>query len=206
MIIVWHGHACFTLASEQGTLAIDPFVDHYVPGLSPIRLHADQVVCSHEHRDHCARDLVRISGCEPTYQLETISTFHDGEEGSLRGTNTIHVITADGLRVAHLGDLGCPLTGEQAARLQDLDALLIPVGGHYTIDAAQAQDIVEQLKPRVVIPMHYRSDSFGYDVLAPLSDFTSLRRDTVYYGGNRFVLTPNTPAQTAVLTYQPQTI
>ena len=144
MLIIWHGHSCFTLVSEQGTLAIDPFVDHYVPGLSPIRLHADQVVCSHEHRDHCARDLVRLSGCEPAYQLEAISSFHDGEDGTLRGMNTIHVSTADRLRVAHLGDLGCPLTEEQTARLRNLDALLIPVGGFYTIDAAQAQAMAEE--------------------------------------------------------------
>ena len=97
----------------------------------------------------------------------------------------------------------CRLTPEQAGRLQGLDALLVPVGGYYTIDAGQAKALVDALRPRVVVPMHYRSDTFGYDVLAPLEDYLALCRDVVRYPGNTLELTAGTPAQTAVLRYCP---
>jgi len=203
MYIVWHGHACFTFVSEAGTLVIDPYQDDYVPGLSPLRLVADQVLCSHDHKDHAARQTVTITDRPHEFQIETIPCFHDDQQGALRGTNLIHIITDNGLRVAHLGDLGCPLTQEQIDQLQNLDALLIPIGGYYTIDAAQAQAIVEQLNPRVVIPMHYRTDEFGYDVLATRDEFLRLRGNAVYYAGNRFHLTGNNRVQTAVLSYHP---
>ena len=174
MIIVWHGHACFTLASEQGPLAIDPFVDHYVPGLSPLKLTAEQVLCSHSHGDHGAAQLVPLSGRPTPFEVETLDTFHDPEQGTLRGKNTVHILSAEGLRVAHLGDLGCMPTPEQVETLKGLDAVLIPVGGFYTIDAAQAKALVDDINPRVVVPMHYRSDSFGFDVLGTVEDYAAL--------------------------------
>ena len=108
--------------------------------------------------------------------------------------------------MAHLGDLGCTLEPEQMEKLKGLDALMIPVGGFYTIDAKQAKALVDQLQPRVTIPMHYRGDGFGYEVTGPLEDYLALCRDqnVVRYPGNTLELTPDTPAQTAVLTYSPQ--
>ncbi|MGE4277274.1 MAG: MBL fold metallo-hydrolase [Lawsonibacter sp.] len=202
MNVIWNGHSCFTLESEDGSVVFDPYQDGAVPGLAPLRLTADAVLCSHEHRDHGARSAVTLTGRSPSFHLTTLSTFHDPEGGALRGPNTIHILSSEGLRIAHLGDLGCPLTEEQLGLLQGLDALLIPVGGYYTIDVAQAQALVQQLNPRVVIPMHYRSDTFGYDVIARLDDFLALRSDVVRYAGNTLALTKDTPSQTAVLTYQ----
>ena len=137
----------------------------------------------------------------PGYRIEEISTYHDPERGALRGPDTIRILSAEGMRIAHLGDLGCALTPEQAEQLQGLDALLIPVGGHFTIDAGEAQAVVEQLKPRVVVPMHYRFGDHGYGVIGPLENFLALRKDVVKYEGNTLELTKDTPAQTAVLTY-----
>ena len=105
--------------------------------------------------------------------------------------------------MAHLGDLGCELEPEQLEALKNLDALMIPVGGFYTIDAAQAKALVEQLKPRVTVPMHYRGENFGYDVIGPLEDYLKLCSDVVRYPDNVLTLDRDTPAQTAVLTYQP---
>ena len=97
--------------------------------------------------------------------------------------------------------MGCGLTPEQAEALSGLDALLIPVGGFYTIDAGQAKAVVDQLKPRVVVPMHYRGKDFGYEVIGSVEDFLALQSGVVRYEGNVLELTQDTPAQTAVLTY-----
>ena len=202
MNLIWNGHSCFTLETAEGSVVFDPYRDGSVPGLSPIRLTADLVLCSHDHRDHGARELVGLTGRTPSFSVETISTFHDPECGALRGPDTIHIVAAEGMRLAHLGDLGCIPTPEQLDRLRGLDALLIPVGGYYTIDASQAQELAEELKPRIVVPMHYRSDTFGYEVIARLEDFLALRSDVVRYPGSALELTPHTPAQTAVLTYR----
>lgn len=202
MNLIWNGHSCFTLETAEGSVVFDPYRDGSVPGLSPIRLTADLVLCSHDHRDHGARELVGLTGRTPSFSVETISTFHDPEAGALRGPDTIHIVAAEGMRLAHLGDLGCALSREQLDRLRGLDVLMIPVGGYYTIDASQAQELVEELKPRIVVPMHYRSDTFGYEVIARLEDFLALRSDVVRYPGSALEITPHTPTQTAVLTYR----
>ena len=205
MNIIWNGHSCFTLDTTQGVVVLDPYQDGSIPGLSPLHLTADLVLCSHEHKDHGAREMVALTGKPVSLQVEELPTFHDPEQGALRGTNIIRIFTAEGLRVAHLGDLGCDLTPEQAEKLQGLDALMIPVGGYYTIDARQAKALADALRPRVVIPMHYRGASFGYEVTGPLEDYLALcgGENVVRYSGNTLELTADTPAQTAVLTYQP---
>lgn len=201
MKLIWNGHACFTIETAQGSVVLDPYNDNYVPGLAPLNVSADLVLCSHGHGDHNAAQVVKLTGAAPTFRVETLDTFHDPEQGALRGRNTIHIICAEGMRVAHMGDLGCELTAEQIEALKGVDAMLIPIGGFYTIDAAQAKTVVEQTSPRVVIPMHYRSDSFGFDVLGTVEDFTALCGSVVHYEGNCVELTAETPAQTAVPTY-----
>ena len=203
MVLKWNGHSCFTLETSQGSVVFDPYEDGSVPGLAPLHLSADVVLCSHDHRDHNAKQVVALTGRTPSFQVETLSTYHDPVQGTLRGPNTIHIISTEGMRLIHLGDLGCSLAPEQEARLEGADVLLVPVGGYYTIDASQAQTLVQSLAPRIVVPMHYRSDSFGYDVIAPLEDFLALRGDVVRYSSNTLELTPDTPSQTAVLTYLP---
>jgi len=202
MKLTWHGHACCTVETTQGTLVIDPYEDNYVPGLAPIRLSADQVVCTHQHRDHNAVQIVTVSGTIPTYQLTTLETFHDDVQGAKRGKTLMFLLEAEGMRLAHLGDIGCTLTPEQMEQLKDLDVLLLPVGGFFTIGPKEAQDLIQALKPRIVVPMHYRSDTFGYDVLATVEDFLALRNDVVRYEENWIQITPETKGQTAVLTYQ----
>ncbi len=201
MKLIWNGHSCFTLETTAGTFVLDPYQDGSVPGYAPLKLEADAVFCSHEHRDHGAREVVALSGKPVDVALEEIHTFHDPEQGKLRGNDIIRVFSAEGLKVAHLGDLGCELTPEQKEKLKGLDALMIPVGGFYTIDAQQAKALVDQLKPRVVIPMHYRGKGFGYDVIGPVEDFLSLCDNVVHYESNTLELTKDSPAQTAVLSY-----
>lgn len=199
--ITWHGHSCFSVSADGYSIVLDPYAPDSVPGLPPLSLSASQVLCSHGHSDHGYTDAVDLSARKQgsPFTVTVIQTFHDDQNGSLRGENRIHILEADGLRIAHLGDLGCTLEPGQMELLKDLDAIMIPVGGYYTIDAAQARALVEAVKPRIVIPMHYRSVTFGYDVIGRLEDYTKLCRDVVTYASASMVLEKDTPAQTAVL-------
>ena len=204
MKITWHGHSCFTIDTAQGSVTVDPFQDNYVPGLGVIRPVSDAVFCSHGHGDHHGVDAVQLTGKDCAVGVETVSTFHDEVEGAKRGTNLIHIFSAEEMKVIHLGDLGCELTGEQIAALANPDVLLIPVGGFYTIDAKQARAIIDQLNPRVVIPMHYKGQGFGFDVIASVDDFLSLWEGTVkVLEGNTAEVTADTPAQVILPQFVP---
>ncbi len=201
MRILWNGHSCFTVETDAGSAVFDPYIDGMVPGLAPLSLTADAVFCSHGHDDHNAVDKVALTGRTPAFTVEEIPSFHDDMRGLKRGKNTIRILSAEGLRVAHLGDLGHMLKGPALEKLRGVDALLIPVGGFFTIDAPTAKKVVDAVSPRVVIPMHYRLGGMGFDVISELSAFTSLCDDVVEYDTNCLELTAITPAQTAVLRY-----
>ena len=203
MKLIWHGHSCFTVETADGSAVFDPYADGMVPGLQPLAVTGDAVFCSHRHDDHNAVEKVTLTGKPFTAQVETIPCYHDGKRGLQRGKNTIHILSAEGMRVAHLGDLGHGLKGAALDKLRGVDALLIPVGGFFTIDAATANELAKAVAPRVVVPMHYRLGGMGFDVLSELSAFTSLRSDVVEYDTNTLELTADTPAQTAVLRYVP---
>lgn len=174
MTITWYGHACFALESSCGSIVFDPYGPGTVPGWTLPALTADKVICSHGHRDHNYSKGVAPTGGAFTGGILQIPTFHDDKRGALRGENTITLVGAEGLRVVHMGDVGCPLTQEQIAALGRVDVLMIPVGGHYTVDAAQAWEITQALGPSIVIPMHYRGRGFGYDVIGPVEPFLKL--------------------------------
>lgn len=201
MKITYLGHSCFKITSEGYAIILDPYQDKSVPGYRPLREQADQVLCSHEHQDHHGVDQVALhQGGRSPFTIETISTWHDDQQGALRGPDTFHILDDGQCRLAHLGDLGCELTAQQKERLKGLDALLIPVGGFYTIDARQAKALAEELEPLVVVPMHYRGNGFGYDVIGPVDAYTDLCADVVRYPGSDLELTAETAKQTAVLT------
>lgn len=115
------------------------------------------------------------------------------------GSNTVHILDDGCLRVAHFGDLGCRLSEEQAALLMGLDAVMVPVGGYYTIDAGQAKELVDRIRPRVVIPMHYRGETFGFEVLGTVESFADRCEVVVEYPGAFLELTKETEPHTAVL-------
>jgi len=202
MKITWIGHSCFKLEKDGYSIVIDPYGDASVPGYTPVREEADMVLCSHEHRDHNAREAVILRSTEKTpFRVTVIDTFHDEEKGAVRGADKIHVIDDGETRLAHLGDIGCPLEPDQAALLQELDVLLIPVGGFYTIDAGQAAEIVGQLQPRIVVPMHYRSekDGFGYDVIGTVDAFAELMKDVMVIPSCELDSTMELPSQVLIM-------
>ncbi len=199
MKITWLGHACFRIEHGDCSLIIDPYRDGSVPGLSSLRERANGVLCSHEHGDHAGRETVQVTGGAEAISVEVLDTFHDDAGGSLRGPNKIFLLSDGTHRAAHLGDLGCRPSPEQLETLKGLDALMIPVGGFYTIGGALAAELVKELQPRMVIPMHYRTESFGFDVISTAADFTS-RMDTVAILPGSQVDTAETyPAQVLVV-------
>ena len=193
MKLTWLGHSCFAVESGGYRVVLDPY---YVESYPPLHTSANEVLCSHHHRDHDFVEAVELTprGGSP-FTVETVQTFHDDQGGALRGTNTIHVLAAEGLHVVHLGDLGHELSEEQLAPLRSCDALLIPVGGFYTIDAETAKRVADAIAPRVIVPMHYRHGSHGYDVIATMEDFLRLYpADEVHcLDGSSFELTPDAP-------------
>ena len=181
MKISWLGHSCFIIESAAGRAVLDPYEDGSVPGLELPELEADAVFCSHGHADHAARGKIKLSGRGCGYAVETVECFHDDARGAKRGPNTIHILTAEGVRVAHLGDLGHEPDEAQYAAIGRPDVLLIPVGGFYTIDAPTAKRVADRIGAGITVPMHYRGEGFGYDVIGTLEEYTRLCSGGVEY-------------------------
>ena len=199
MKITWMGHACFVLESNGYRLMLDPYRE--VPGLEDISGQVNEVLCSHDHFDHAHTHQLSVTGGTSPFICQSISSFHDGEEGALRGKNIIRCLEAEGLRIAHLGDLGHFLTDAQVKSLSGCDVLMIPVGGTYTLDSTQAHQVTEQIKPRIVLPMHYRTETCGFPVLEPVDHFLSHWDPQLirHYETSAITITADTPGQIAVL-------
>jgi len=180
MIIQYLGRSCFKLQTKgsQGEviIAIDPF--HDGDGLKMPHFQADIVTVSHDHSDHNNTEAIRgelfVISTPGEYETKDvmiygIQSFHDNKQGKERGLNTIFKIISENINLVHLGDLGENLSDETLDKLGNVDILLIPVGGTYTIDAKKAAEVVSQIEPRIVIPMHYKMA--GEVKIAPVNDF-----------------------------------
>jgi L-ascorbate metabolism protein UlaG (beta-lactamase superfamily) len=178
--ISWVGQSFFVIWSSKGTaLAIDPHNIDAFGIISDRRLAADAVIFSHLHNDHTqkevlvnGKDIKVIPGMQGKglradwtridekikndIHVRNVGTYHDDMEGMMYGKNSVFIIDVDGFKIAHLGDLGHELTDAQLKKIGPVDVVLIPVGGVYTLNGAQARKVVEQLRPKeYVIPMHY---------------------------------------------------
>lgn len=188
MKITFIGHACFLIEDNAGhTLVTDPYKSGYVPGLSDHNVTADEVVCSHDHGDHNDSEGVRKPSAvwDGRFDIKTVQTFHDDVRGAARGRNNISIINVDGMKIVHMGDIGCELTDSQLDELRNCDVLMIPVGGFFTIDARQAYEMTVKIDPKVVIPMHFRGKTYGYDEISTNEEFVRL----VAAEGNRKIIT-----------------
>ena len=162
MDVTWLGHGCFRLRGRGAAVVMDPYPPAI--GLKLSRMDADLVTVSHEHDDHSYTQVVRDGAYEVRgpgeYEVGGVSviglpTYHDAEKGAKRGRNTVYVIEIDDVRVCHLGDLGHKLDDAEAEAVASPDVLLVPVGGRSTINGELAAEVVRQLEPRYVVPMHY---------------------------------------------------
>lgn len=180
------GHAAFLLQVGGVRFLMDPYDPNC--GYGKLELEADYLTISHEHMDHNYRGAApgarAIRGLSPDglgweevsltlsgVELFTLPCYHDAAAGKLRGRNAVFVFDAGGIRLVHLGDLGHLLGPEQIEKLIPVDVLLLPVGGHFTLNAGEGKELVEALQPAVVVPMHYRTEATRNWPIAPLHDF-----------------------------------
>ena len=172
MTITWFGQSCFRIEAKDASILIDPFSKEI--GLKPPRIKDDIVLVTHEHYDHS-----NLEGINPEcfviknpgeYEKSGVAvygilSYHDRSGGKERGLNTIYIIKAEDMTVCHLGDMGQDkLTDEQVEAIGDVDILMIPVGGTYTIDSKEASQIINQIEPKMIIPMHYKLPGLTIDL------------------------------------------
>ncbi len=175
MKLTWLGHACFLLEQDGYRILTDPYTG--VEGYPELHTAAHTVYCSHQHFDHNAAGQVELLPARDCpFTVREVPSFHDGRNGALRGENTIRVFTAAGVSAVHLGDLGHQLSPAQLEAIGTADLVMVPVGGVYTVDAAEARQVCEALSPRWIVPMHYRHAPYGLPNVAGAEDFLSLWR------------------------------
>ncbi|MGB9661438.1 MAG: MBL fold metallo-hydrolase [Moorellaceae bacterium] len=199
MKIRWLGHASFYLTTPAGVRIV---TDPYGPEVSPSAqtVDADIVTVSHEHWDHNYLEGVKgysqvLRGLtaegeewnkvDLTFKdvhIYTVPTYHDDVQGEKRGKNAVFVLEVGDMRLAHLGDLGHLLDAEKCEKIGPLDVLMVPVGGYFTIDAAEAWQVVASLRPRLVLPMHYLTSGMRGFPIAGVDEFTSGRANVRHLG------------------------
>jgi len=183
----WFGHSCFRLTTGSGVRIV---TDPYDPtvGTLPADLAADIVTVSHQHFDH--NYTAAVKGKYETFtgpgahrvgevKVTGIHSWHDEQMGAKRGPNTIFVIEADGLRICHMGDLGAIPGKEELTELGDMDYVMVPVGGTYTLDPSGADRLIGLIDPKVVVPMHYGMRP-GLEKLMPVSRFIEGKDNVIH--------------------------
>ena len=192
--IKWFGHACFGIKAENGiTIVTDPF-DKKDVGYENPDVAADITTVSHNHPDHCKVENIGgnpivikdLGECTHSgIKFKGIESFHDNTSGSQRGKNIIFCFNIDGINICHLGDLGHLLDEKQIKEIGDIDILFIPVGGFFTIDHKQANSVIDQLKPKIVIPMHYKTPVLPFPI-KPVDKFLENKDNVEKISGTAF--------------------
>ncbi|WP_048103924.1 MBL fold metallo-hydrolase [Aciduliprofundum sp. MAR08-339] len=196
MEIRWHGHSCFEIG--DGTrIVIDPHDGRSI-GIKTPRVQADIVLVTHHHFDHDAVRVVRgnyqVIDSPGDYEvgdlrIKGIEAYHDEMNGRKRGRITMFKVEKEGIRLLHVGDLGHILASEQLSEIGEVDILFIPVGGVYTVDAKGAYENAIRIRPKVIVPMHYKITGMSLGI-APVDEFLKLfRKDQVEYVGNSIYVT-----------------
>jgi|UniRef100_A0A7C3YTK6 L-ascorbate metabolism protein UlaG (beta-lactamase superfamily) len=195
MKIKFFGHAAFLIEGEGKRIITDPYKPNAYNSLKykPISSPADIVTISHDHEDHNYYQGIkgnpvvikeegekRIDGIK----IKGISTFHDRKRGKERGKNIIFVFEIEGIRVAHLGDLGTEIEESVRKEMGSIDILLLPVGGYFTIDAEEAKRVSSLLRPKVIIPMHYKTSLCDFPI-APVDDFLLGEKNCRIFSGSQ---------------------
>lgn len=168
MNIIWYGQSCFKIISKDITIITDPFNKSI--GIKPYNGAADIVTVSHSHYDHNNVESLRgtpfVINTPGEFEIKNIfiygfRSYHDKKNGAERGVNTIYLIEAEDMRVCHLGDLGETLSDKVIEKLGQVDVLMIPVGGVYSLDAKEADELIDRIEPSIVLPMHYKTPALN---------------------------------------------
>ncbi|MCK4348005.1 MAG: MBL fold metallo-hydrolase [Thermoplasmatales archaeon] len=189
--IRWHGHSCFEITNDV-TLVTDPH-DGKSIGISPPDVTGDIILVSHDHYDHNSIESVvkeksivvkdEIAKTVSGVQIKSIRSFHDEHEGRKRGSNLIYLFNMDDIAFCHLGDLGHLLDEDAVQQIGDVDILFIPVGGNFTIDAEKAWNVINGIKPKIAIPMHYKFGGLSLPI-AEIDPFLAKNNFDVLHVGN----------------------
>jgi L-ascorbate metabolism protein UlaG (beta-lactamase superfamily) len=183
MEITWLGHSSFLIKDSRGVKIItDPF-DETV-GYKVYNDEADLVTISHHHFDHDYVESIKgtpeiVDEVGLFYKcaipIEGIPSYHDDAEGAKRGENIIYVMTVDNYKICHLGDLGHSLSPEDIIKIGNIDILLIPVGGNFTIDGKEAASITKSINPHMALPMHYKTPYISFPIDGVETFVTSMK-------------------------------
>jgi L-ascorbate metabolism protein UlaG (beta-lactamase superfamily) len=206
--LTWYGQSCFMLESANGTrIVMDPLAANmgYLP---PADLRADAITISHDHPDHSnvallqgkprvfrgltadKKGWVKIDDKVKDITVRSVGVYHDQQHGADFGLDTVFIFETGGVRIAHLGDLGHPLTDQQISAIGSVDVVIVPVGGGSTVDAQTATYVVDQIRPRLmVIPMHFKTDVSTSKDLAPVDAFVAGRPNVRREKSNRIAIT-----------------
>jgi L-ascorbate metabolism protein UlaG (beta-lactamase superfamily) len=213
MRVKWLGHACFLITSKDGFRVItDPYAVGGGINYSPIKETADVVVVSHGHDDHSnvsavqgKPEVVKGNGIKTAkgVQFRGIATYHDATHGGQRGPNTSFCFIIDDIKLCHLGDLGHVLSREQVSEIGAVDILFVPVGGFFTIDASAASQVCDQLEPKIIIPMHFKTPKCAYSI-ADVEDFLKGKKNVRRIENTEVDFEPEElPATTEIMLLQP---
>ncbi len=198
MKIKWLGHSCFLITNQRGiNILTDPFDETL--GYRMTKEKINIITISHEHYDH--NNTMGIKGkpvvlkrtvYRDTHKIifQGIHSYHDSVYGKYRGDNTIFVIKIDEMVLCHLGDLGHLLEKNQLEAIGRVDILFVPIGGYYTLNHEQADQVIEQIQPKIVLPMHYKTEAIKWSI-DPLSIFLAEKQNVKMIGGNTLEIDSN---------------
>ena len=174
LTITNYGHACFKFASEKVSVVFDPYDE--VPNLQMPLISSNYCICSHKHSDHCATNYVELIPTEAHINMEEVIVPHDHHNGLHRGLNKMHIFSMGGYKLIHFGDLGCIPSADVLEKMKNADIIFAPINGFYTISAKELKQIVDIIKPRLVVPMHYyrKDHNSGYPDSGQIDIFKSI--------------------------------
>ena len=207
MEIRWLGHACFAVTHEGYTVVIDPYDFRYTAGYPELKVKADKLLISHEHYGHNCRRAVQLSGKPESacpFTVTTLTVDHDTVGGIMRGTCLVHILEADGRKIAHMSDIGGPLTGGDISRLFGADAVMVTAGSCTGLPSQEVRRMTDEIMPTAIIPMHYRFGTHGARRLEHLEQLESVFEAPgmfIRYPSDTLVVDENLEPQIAVLKY-----
>ena len=207
MKLQWLGHACFKISHKDYSIVIDPYDADYVPGYKTLKVKADKVLVSHNHYGHNYKKGVILSGrpeSDCPFEITSFEVSHDSIYGRMRGNCLVHILEADGLKIAHMGDIGTQLNGGEITQLFGVDALMVGAGSMRALPSPEIFRMTEELYPKAIIPMHYHDGPRGYKRLEPLDNLVKQYQSPEmihWYDTDTIEINENTEPQVAVLKF-----